>query len=143
MQKQPPRRAVRRANYLIQMDFIAQLATCSSVCHTGWPCVRRQGAYVPVVFGPGSIVMKAENDAGAVSTYVRAGAQHDTHLLWLLVSLPISSFVQEMVVRLMPIGLVIFVLSFGLIGITACPSLAHHPRMQTISLEAIVQCRRY
>jgi hypothetical protein len=38
---------------------------------------------------------------------------------------------------LMPIGLVIFVLSFVLIGITAGPSLAHHVRMQTVSLETI------
>ncbi len=31
-----------------------------------------------VVFGPGLIVMEADNDAGAVSTYVQAGAQYDT-----------------------------------------------------------------
>jgi Mn2+/Fe2+ NRAMP family transporter len=45
--------------------------------------------------------MEADNDAGAVSTYIQAGAQYGTHLLWLLVLLlPISYFVQEMVVRL-------------------------------------------
>ncbi|PYT19985.1 MAG: hypothetical protein DMG58_35035, partial [Acidobacteria bacterium] len=38
---------------------------------------------------------------------------------------------------LMPIGLVIFVLSFVLIGIAVGPSLAHHARMQTVSLAAI------
>src|ERR1700722_2797547 len=38
---------------------------------------------------------------------------------------------------LTPIGLMIFVLSFVLIGITAGPSLAHHARMQTVSLAAI------
>jgi Mn2+/Fe2+ NRAMP family transporter len=54
-----------------------------------------------VVFGPGLIVMEADNDAGAVSTYVQAGAQYGTHLLWLLVwLLPITYFIQEMVVRL-------------------------------------------
>ncbi|MGD0498413.1 MAG: Nramp family divalent metal transporter [Bryobacteraceae bacterium] len=54
-----------------------------------------------MVFGPGLIVMEADNDAGAVSTYVQAGAQYGTRLLWLLlVLLPISYFVQEMVVRL-------------------------------------------
>ena len=37
----------------------------------------------------------------------------------------------------MPIGLVIFVLSFVLIGITAGPSLVHQAKMQTVSLEAI------
>ena len=54
-----------------------------------------------MVAGPGLIVMEADNDAGAVSTYVQAGAQYGTHLLWLLLFLlPISYFVQEMVVRL-------------------------------------------
>ena len=54
-----------------------------------------------MVFGPGLIVMEADNDAGAVSTYVQAGAQYGMHLLWLLLLLlPICYFVQEMVVRL-------------------------------------------
>jgi Mn2+/Fe2+ NRAMP family transporter len=54
-----------------------------------------------MVFGPGLIVMEADNDAGAVSTYVQAGAQYGTRLLWLLlVLLPICYFIQEMVVRL-------------------------------------------
>lgn len=45
--------------------------------------------------------MEADNDAGAVSTYIQAGAQYGTHLLWLLVLLlPITYFIQEMVVRL-------------------------------------------
>src|SRR5579864_7176870 len=53
------------------------------------------------VFGPGLIVMEADNDAGAVSTYIQAGAQYGTRLLWvLLLLLPITYFVQEMVVRL-------------------------------------------
>jgi len=53
------------------------------------------------VFGPGLIVMEADNDAGAVSTYVQAGAQYGTRLLWLmLLLLPITYFIQEMVVRL-------------------------------------------
>jgi hypothetical protein len=37
----------------------------------------------------------------------------------------------------MPIGLVIFILSFVLIGITAGPSLVHRANMQTVSLEVI------
>lgn len=54
-----------------------------------------------MVFGPGLIVMEADNDAGAVSTYMQAGAQYGLHLLWtLIVLLPICYFVQEMVVRL-------------------------------------------
>jgi Mn2+/Fe2+ NRAMP family transporter len=67
--------------------------------------VRRKWLYnvftFLVVFGPGLIVMEADNDAGAVSTYVQAGAQHGTKLLWLLfVLLPVTYFIQEMVVRL-------------------------------------------
>lgn len=54
-----------------------------------------------MVFGPGLIVMVADNDAGAVSTYSQAGAQYSTHLLWLvLLLLPVTYFIQEMVVRL-------------------------------------------
>src|SRR5580704_16411419 len=53
------------------------------------------------VFGPGLIVMVADNDAGAVSTYSQAGAQYGTSLLWLvLLLLPVTYFIQEMVVRL-------------------------------------------
>ena len=51
-----------------------------------------------MVFGPGLIVMEADNDARAVSTYVQAGAQYGMHLLWLLLLLlPICYFIQEMV----------------------------------------------
>lgn len=54
-----------------------------------------------VVAGPGIIVMVADNDAGAVSTYTQAGAQYGTSLLWLLLLLlPVTYFVQEMVARL-------------------------------------------
>lgn len=54
-----------------------------------------------MVFGPGLIVMEADNDAGAVSTYMQAGGQYGLHLLWvLLLLLPICYFVQEMVARL-------------------------------------------
>jgi hypothetical protein len=54
-----------------------------------------------MAFGPGLIVMEADNDAGAVSTFVQAGTQYGTHLLWpLLLLLSICYFIQEMVVRL-------------------------------------------
>ncbi len=54
-----------------------------------------------MVFGPGLIVMEADNDAGAVSTYVEAGAVYGKELLWMmLVLLPATYFIQEMVVRL-------------------------------------------
>jgi NRAMP (natural resistance-associated macrophage protein)-like metal ion transporter len=54
-----------------------------------------------MVFGPGLIVMEADNDAGAVSTYTQAGGQYDLSLLWvMLLLLPVCYFIQEMVVRL-------------------------------------------
>ena len=54
-----------------------------------------------MVLGPGPIVMEADNDAGAVSTYMPAGGQYGLHLLWSsIVLLPICNFVQEMVARL-------------------------------------------
>lgn len=54
-----------------------------------------------MVFGPGLIVMEADNDAGAISTYMQSVGQYGLHLLWLLVVLlPICYFVQEMVARL-------------------------------------------
>ncbi|MCU1336732.1 MAG: Ferredoxin-NADP reductase [Bryobacterales bacterium] len=66
------------------------------------------------------------------------------HLTLAMVLSPLL-FVKVLIARyyrsyhslLMPIGLVIFVLSFVLIGITAGPSLVHQSRMQTVSLEAI------
>jgi hypothetical protein len=66
------------------------------------------------------------------------------HLTLAMVLSPLL-FVKVLVARyyknhyslLMPVGLVIFVLSFVLIGITAGPSLAHRSRMQTVSLAAI------
>jgi NRAMP (natural resistance-associated macrophage protein)-like metal ion transporter len=64
------------------------------------PWARKLVSFL-MVFGPGLIVMEADNDAGAVSTYIQAGAQYGTHLLWLLLLLlPITYFIQEMVVRL-------------------------------------------
>jgi ferredoxin-NADP reductase len=66
------------------------------------------------------------------------------HLTLAMVLSPLL-FVKVLVARyyksyyslLMPIGLVIFVLSFVLIGITAGPYLAHTTRIQTVSLAAI------
>lgn len=64
------------------------------------PTLRRILTFL-MVFGPGLIVMEADNDAGAVSTYTQAGAQYGTKLLWiLLILLPVTYFCQEMVVRL-------------------------------------------
>ena len=55
----------------------------------------------------------------------------------LFVKVLVARYYKQYYSLLMPIGLVIFVLSFVLIGITAGPSLAHHVRMQTVSLETI------
>ena len=77
---------------------------------------------------------------------IAGGASPGTmiHLTLAMVLSPLL-FVKVLVARyyksyfslLMPIGLIIFVLSFVLIGITAGPSLAHHARMQTVSLDTI------
>ena len=66
------------------------------------------------------------------------------HLTLAMVLSPLL-FVKVLIARyyksyhsfLMPIGLLIFVLSFVLIGIAAGPSLAHRARMQTVSLTSI------
>lgn len=47
-------------------------------------------------FRHGLIVMEADNDAGAVSSYTQAGAQYGPHLLWVLPLLPVTHFCQEM-----------------------------------------------
>lgn len=53
------------------------------------------------IMGPGLIVMGADNDSGGLATYVQAGAQHGLNLVWLLLLLlPITYLVQEMVARL-------------------------------------------
>ena len=65
------------------------------------PAMRRRLAHFMMVAGPGLIVMVADNDAGAISTYTQAGARHGTALLWvLLLLLPVTYLVQEMVARL-------------------------------------------
>src|SRR5579864_2542035 len=55
----------------------------------------------------------------------------------LFVKVLIARYYKSYYSLLMPIGLVIFVLAFVLVGITAGPSLVHQARMQTVSLEAI------
>jgi ferredoxin-NADP reductase/mono/diheme cytochrome c family protein len=55
----------------------------------------------------------------------------------LFVKVLIARYYKNYYSFLMPIGLVIFVLSFVLIGITAGPALVHPARTQTVSLEAI------
>jgi len=65
------------------------------------PGLRHRLLHFLVVAGPGLIVMVADNDAGAISTYTQAGARYGTALLWvLLLLLPVTYFVQEMVARL-------------------------------------------
>ena len=62
---------------------------------------RRRLSHFLMVAGPGLIVMVADNDAGAISTYTESGARFGTSLLWVLVLLlPVTYFVQEMVARL-------------------------------------------
>jgi Mn2+/Fe2+ NRAMP family transporter len=82
----------------VQLDAVASPAKRGVVVRRTW---QKHVLTFLMVFGPGLIVMEADNDAGAVSTYVQAGGQYGLHLLWLLaVLLPICYFVQEMVARL-------------------------------------------
>src|SRR6201987_4423616 len=79
-------------------DVVAMPATKGVYVRHAW---QRNLLTFLMVFGPGLIVMEADNDAGAVSTYMQAGGQYGLHLLWtLVVVLPICHFVQEMVARL-------------------------------------------
>jgi Mn2+/Fe2+ NRAMP family transporter len=81
-----------------QLDATATRPTRGVVVRSSW---QKHVLTFLMVFGPGLIVMEADNDAGAVSTYMQAGGQYGLHLLWLLiVLLPICYFVQEMVARL-------------------------------------------
>src|SRR6202789_1739808 len=83
------------------MEPEVEIATVSAkgvVVRSAW---QRRILTFLMVFGPGLIVMEADNDAGAVSTYMQAGGQYGLHVLWILVVLlPICYFVQEMVARL-------------------------------------------
>ena len=86
------------------MRIETQVETVSTPAPQSVVVRRRWQAYLLtflMVFGPGLIVMEADNDAGAVSTYMQAGGQYGLHLLWLLVVLlPMCYFVQETVARL-------------------------------------------
>jgi Mn2+/Fe2+ NRAMP family transporter len=63
--------------------------------------LRLRLTHFMMVAGPGLIVMVADNDAGAISTYTESGARYGTALLWvLMLLLPVTYFVQEMVARL-------------------------------------------
>jgi ferredoxin-NADP reductase len=55
----------------------------------------------------------------------------------LFVKVLVARYYKSFYSLLMPIGLVIFVLSFVLIGVAAGPALAHHARMQMVSLDTI------
>jgi Mn2+/Fe2+ NRAMP family transporter len=81
-----------------QIEVAATPASTGVVVRRTW---QKHVLTFLMVFGPGLIVMEADNDAGAVSTYMQAGGQYGLHLLWfLVVLLPICYFVQEMVARL-------------------------------------------
>ena len=76
-----------------------------------------------------------------------AGGASSTTLIHLTLAMVLGPllFVKVLIARyyktyysiLMPIGLIIFVLSFVLIGITAGPTLAHRGTVQTVSLPAL------
>jgi Mn2+/Fe2+ NRAMP family transporter len=54
-----------------------------------------------IIMGPGLITMIGDNDAGGIATYIQAGQNYGTSLLWtLLILIPVLVVNQEMVVRL-------------------------------------------
>ncbi len=54
-----------------------------------------------VIMGPGLIVMVGDNDAGGVATYMQAGQNYGTSLMWtLFLLIPVLIVNQEMVARL-------------------------------------------
>jgi Mn2+/Fe2+ NRAMP family transporter len=54
-----------------------------------------------IIMGPGLITMVGDNDAGGVATYLQAGQNYGTSLLWtLLILVPVLIVNQEMVARL-------------------------------------------
>jgi ferredoxin-NADP reductase len=100
---------------------------------------HRIGGYVFIaLFCVMGYFMVARLDVGGASTGTVI------HLTLAMVLSPLL-FVKVLIARyyksyhslLTSIGLVIFVLSFVLIGITVGPSLVHHASIQTVSLEAI------
>jgi NRAMP (natural resistance-associated macrophage protein)-like metal ion transporter len=80
--------------------------------HGAWGTIKANDVAAPktwlkrlmtllVIMGPGLITMVGDNDAGGVQTYLQAGQQYGTSLLWtLLILIPILIVNQEMVVRL-------------------------------------------
>jgi hypothetical protein len=60
----------------------------------------------------------------------------------IFVEVLIARYYKSYYSLLLPIGLVIFVLSFVLVGLTAGPYLAHQTRMQTVSLAPSTYRRR-
>ena len=59
--------------------------------YPGLMALRYRLRHFMMVAGPGLIVMVADNDAGAISTYTQAGALYGNSLLWvLLLLLPVT-----------------------------------------------------
>ena len=63
--------------------------------------LRRKLGTLLAVLGPGIVVMVADNDAGTISVFSKAGQNHGMRLLWVLIALcPALYITQEMVARL-------------------------------------------
>jgi Mn2+/Fe2+ NRAMP family transporter len=80
--------------------------------HGAWGTIRRGDTTRPktwfarlltllIIMGPGLVTMVGDNDAGGVATYLQAGQNYGTSLLWImLILVPVLIVNQEMVVRL-------------------------------------------
>ena len=53
-----------------------------------------------IIAGPGLVVMVADNDAGGITTYAATGAKYGYHLIWFLLLLIPSRYVNSCIVGL-------------------------------------------
>ncbi len=82
-------------------DIEGALGTVRSVDTGPRRSLRRKLATLLAVAGPGIVVMVADNDAGTFSVFAKAGQEHGTRLLWMLLLLvPALCVIQEMAARL-------------------------------------------
>lgn len=82
-------------------DIEGALGTVTSFDTGPRRSLRRRLATLLAIMGPGLVVMVADNDAGGLAIYAQAGQHYGTSLLWVLLLLAPTLFInQEMVARL-------------------------------------------
>jgi Mn2+/Fe2+ NRAMP family transporter len=82
-------------------DVEGALGTLSEAAVPPARGIRARLVALAAVMGPGLVIMAADNDAAGLGLYARAGGEHGTRLLWLLLALaPVVFVTQELVLRL-------------------------------------------